>query len=141
VFPVAIATVLNRPAAHQIHRTSKYFRQLLLHFRPVEQRGARVRTQGRQQIDVALAAKIIAQGGAKQLQPRDSALPAKLPDLLAIKIQLHIEQDDENASFVLCAQCLGQPFPCEFGNGAFQKAWWNGFHGFASFGSRFNTKS
>ena len=89
MFAIAVAAALNGTSAYQIHRTTEQFRESLLHVRPIKQGGMCVRPQCRQQIHVALVAKIIAQSRTKQFQPSDTALATEPAQSFGIEVQLH----------------------------------------------------
>ena len=77
MFAVAVAAAFNGPAAHQVHRAAKHFRQFLLHVRPVEQGRSGITSKRGQQINVAFIAKIIAQRRAEQFEPGNAVFPAE----------------------------------------------------------------
>lgn len=86
-FAVFVFAALNRASAHQIDRTSEQLRKLLLHYDPVQKGWVGMIVKSRQQVDVAVIAKIRPESRAKQVKPGDSAIFAESANLLAIDIQ------------------------------------------------------
>jgi hypothetical protein len=91
MFAVTISTALNRVPAHQVHRSAKNFRKLLLHARPIQERWVRITAERGQQIHIARTVEIFTARGAKQLKPGNAAFAAEPVELFLIELQLHIK--------------------------------------------------
>src|SRR5262245_28118215 len=74
---IEVAALLHDSAVEDVHLATDELSQLLLEPEPFEAGRAFTRLEAHQEVDVALAAEVLAQDRAEDFEPGDAPLPAE----------------------------------------------------------------